>query len=426
MASPTLTYLAAVQAVADNLNLRENGTATSGAAAGATLVAASWPFLNAASNANSNKYLGDEQKVTSGTTNLGALRGIITYAPSTGTFTPSSAWPAQITTETFDIYKRGVRYADIQAAINHALRERRYEAIWPLTLVTDGDFETSGTSAWGTAVNAALTKVATAGNLLRGAQAGRVLNSSANGYLPSAAMTVVPGDTYYLEAKVRAAVGTATLIAYDNTNSATIDSEDWANLGWGKISFTFSLPSTCESLVIRLRGTGASDDCYWDDVILRRDGAREVSLPDWVVDPGQVLDVYRGSGFSTGNDGFDEDLYSIKRYSVLPDAGNPLALYKIQTHSLVNGPLWIRARKAFSELSADTDTTIMPRNWLVTAATYQLLERLVNRSPGQETVAWKAEMVKWRQRTVALDRHFMPPELRIEWGTPPDVPRSVI
>mgnify|MGYP001562264786 FL=1 len=68
----------------------------------------------------------------------------------------------------------------------------------------------------------------------------------------------------------------------------------------------------------------------------------------------------------------------------------------------------------------------MPRNWLITAATYQLLERLVNRSPGQETVAWKAESAKWRERTAAMDWHFMPPEMRIEWGTPPNVPRSVI
>lgn len=424
MASPATELLAAIQMVADNLNLRESGAATSGTAGGVDLICASWPFKNASANANNNKYLNDEQKVTSGTTNLGALRGIITYDPATGKFTPSSVWPAAITTETFDIYKREVRYNDIKSAINQALRERRYEGLWPLTLIPDGDFEASSTSAWGTAVNATFTKVATAGNLLRGAQAGRILNTGANGYLPSAAMMVVPSDSYYLEAKVRAAVGTAKLIAWDNTNSAEITSETWANQGWGKISYTFTLPSTCESLVIRPGGVGASDDSYWDDVILRRTGAREVALPDWIVDPGQVLDLYCASG--GGSDVFDEDLYQLKHYNILPDAGNPLNMYKIAPFTGVSGPLWIRARKAYAELSADTDTTIMPANWLTTAATYQLLERLVNRHPGQEAVAWKIEQNKWAERTVRLDRHYMPPEMRIEWDTVPNVPTSVL
>ncbi len=425
MASPTTTLLAAVEAVALNLGLLEQGTATSGAAAGATLVCASWPFLNASANANSSKYLSDEIKLTSGVAALlGNLRGIITYAASTGTFTPSSAFgaPTAITTETFDIYKRGVRYNDIKGAINQALRERRYEGLWPLTMLADGDFEASGTTAWGTASGCTFTKVATAGNLLRGAQAGKIVNSGAGGYLPSAALTVVPGDSYCLEAKVRAAVGTASLIAYDSSNSVAITTETWDKQGWGKISFTFTLPSTCESLTVRLAGTGASDDCYWDDVILRRTGSREVALPDWVVDPAQVMDLYTSSG---GSDDFDEDLYSLKHYNVLPDAGNPLNMYKIAPVAGVSGPLWIRARKAYAELSADTDTTIMPVNWLTAAATYQLLERLVNRHPGQETIAWKAESSKWARRTNALDRHYLPVEMRIEWGVPPNVPTSV-
>lgn len=404
MAVATRTLLQICQEVARNLGAYENSTNTA-AASTSGLTCANYPFITSLSNADTTLYVGCEVYPTAGTENTNA-RMVVTYAPSTGVFGISPAWSTGMAAaDTFDLYLKGLRIAQIKTAINTALRQLWYVTIYPLSLVTDADMETSGVTNWA-ATSAASSKVSTAGNLLRGNQSLRVLNSGANGYAQSATMSITKDDSFYVEAYCRAAVGTGTLIAYDITNSANIDTASWDEIGWGKVYLTFSAPSTCEQIAIRLQGTGASDDIYWDDVNLLRVGTREILLPDWITHPSQVRHLLTDVA---GRDRWDESHYiRTSHYRIIRDESNTLNPLKLSLEWSLGAPLWIEANRTYAELSADTGTTTCNRELIECAATVELLDKLINRAPGEVVAAWKQEYARQSKKLQYLLYHKLP------------------
>jgi hypothetical protein len=410
---PSRTLLQIVQAVADKLAIRESGTATGGTTG--TLVANAYPFYTARTDANTVQYANAEIRPTSGT-EAGNARDISAWAPTTGTFTVGKAWatgPAN--NDTFDIYLRGVRYDQIKAATNRALRERKYVTMTPLTLVPDGDMESSGVTSWGTASNTTATKVSTAGNLYRGTYSLFCNNSDVNGYLPSAEIPVTEGDQYNIEAVCKQTIGTAKLIVYDATNSAEIENEGTEDEGleWVKIAYTFNVPSGCKKIVVRLLGEEANADIYWDNVILLRSGATEIALPDWITEPSQVLGVKRQT---VGYERADMDTFvDVRWYNVVADMSNPLNMYRLHVSPRTYEAMWLVASKPYSELATDSATTTMQREWLELAALVNLLEDLKNRAPNREQQQWEKEYERKRRVLAAWDARRMPPPA-FRWG----------
>ncbi len=414
------TLLQIVESVADALNARSYGTATGGAAG--TITCATYPFLTSLANADANEYVGDEI-YTSGGTGLGQARQVVTYAPTTGVLTPSANWTVTPdATTTFDIFKRGLRHDWLKDRVNAALVKLRYVTIIPLTLVADGDMETSGVGSW-TASNATLTKVTAAANLLHGAQALKALCTNVNGYAASVTINCQPNETFILQARVVTAVGTATLQAYDVTNSAAIDSEDYTYPGFGGLSFTFATPSTCKQIQIRLKGTGATDDAFWDDVQLLRQGDTEVNLPSSIVRAGQVLDVLTDVN---RDDAFQDKYHSYFWWKVLPNFDNPNSQFRLSLSPAVNGPIWLKVALPYATLSADTSTTFCDRELIEVASLVETLSGLVNLAPGEEAVAYKVEYLRQRKKLVALRSALQPPPVfRHEFGSRPNTPVSV-
>jgi hypothetical protein len=410
---PSRTLLQIVQAVADKLAIRESGTATGGTTG--TLVANAYPFYTARTDANTVQYANAEIRPTSGT-EAGNARDISAWAPTTGTFTVGKAWatgPAN--NDTFDIYLRGVRYDQIKAAVNRALRERKYVTMTPLTLVPDGDMESSGVTSWGTASNTTATKVSTAGNLYRGTYSLFCNNSDVNGYLPSAEIPVTEGDQYNIEAVCKQTIGTAKLIVYDATNSAEIENEGTEDEGleWVKIAYTFNVPSGCKKIVVRLLGEEANADIYWDNVILLRSGATEIALPDWITEPSQVLGVKRQV---VGYERADMDTFvDVRWYDVVADMGSPLNMYRLHVSPRTYEAMWLVASKPYSELATDSATTTMQREWLELAALVNLLEDLKNRAPNREQQQWEKEYERKRRVLAAWDARRMP-QPAFRWG----------
>jgi hypothetical protein len=300
------------------------------------------------------------------------------------------------------VYLRGVTYARIKAAINKALRELRYRTMAPLTFVTDGDMESSGTTAW-TASNATLSKVTTAAYLRTGAQALRVLATAGSGYAQSGTILVNPtfASAWHVRAVVQADVGTARLIAYDVTNSAEIESEDYTLRGHGLIDFSFELPATCEALAFRLMSVANSDDTYWDNLIAFPAGTREWPLPSYLTRPGQLLRV----GWVTPDQG-RADLgvfrsygwHEVRRNDSNPN--NPLTLHLSDPD--LRYPSFIEVSRPYDELTTDSATTFCDRELLETAAKVNLLDYLQNRSPSQEVDAWRNEYRKQSRILKAL------------------------
>lgn len=401
MSIPSRTLRQICEAVADDLGALEQSTATGGSTT--TLVCASYPFKDETTSASTAAYVGCEVLPTDGDED-GEPRRVKTWAPSTGTFTVTPAWSTgPASTDTFDIFKRGIRYDMIKKAVNKALRERRYVTKVPLTLVPDGDMENSDTSSWGTAVDCAMTKVATAGNLFKGTLSGRVKNTAANGYQPSASIPTTSGKGYYLEAEYRAAVGTPNLSIYDVTNSAEIDYDEPDNAGTakGKLSLSFTVPEDCYEIAVHLRGEEATADIYWDDVILHRQGAIEMPLPDYITEKGHLLRVVTQRVGQL----VDEDLWVPYPWHMpIADLTNPLAMWRVQVDPpLSTRGVWLEVKRPYTELSLDTSTTTMPREWIELAAEVELLDMLRKRSPGQETEQWKALYNEKRKKLRAMD-----------------------
>jgi hypothetical protein len=407
--APTTSLLTIIEEVADTLAGRDFGVATSGTLT--TLVCGNYPFATSIATADATRYVGSEVYIASGTATAQA-RQIVGYTAATGTFDISPAFTtAPGAGNKFDIFTRDLTHDSIKSAINACLREMRYVSRVPLSLVADGDMERADVGHWA-GTNATPTKITG----LRGKYSLRVLNSGANGFVQSDTIPCSPDDGFIVQTRPRAIVGAGTLQAYDVTNSAVIDSGSWTALGWGGIQFSFNTPSTCKAIAIRLKGSGASDDIYWDNVQLLRQGAVEIPLPASVVREGQVLRVMQASA----EEEYDTDQYfPITDYEIQPDYSNPTSRYKLRLHSSVSNPIWVDLALPYPELSADGDATTCDREWIVVAATVKVLDRLINRGPAKEVEAWRQEYYRKRKRLMYLNGALQPkPRFRMGFGEP--------
>ena len=332
--------------------------------------------------------------------------GIAAYVASTGVLTPSVTWISDPgTTVLFDIFSRGVSIWDLRLAVNRALRNLTWNTKSPLTLVADGDMALDGISNWtayGT-LNASSGKVTNA-NAIRGPRSLLALASAANSGYQSATILVDPTNAgpWYVQALVRAQIGTATLRPYDVTNSANIavsGTQTWALRGWGLINLTFNLPATCEALAFRLESTANADRIFWQYVAAFPIGARDLALPSWVERQSQVLDVL-------------EDIQGSFRYDtpnwvsraghdkVYEDLANPNNQVRIKlAEPMTAKPLWLDAVRGYPPMAGDAQSAYVDRDHLVAAATMELCKIMSQGAASEDTKGWRAE---YRDRLRAL------------------------
>lgn len=410
----------------------EEGTLTARASDGTTVTIATWPYKTNRTSESAQKHLGKELYVYSGTAPVPNPNGITTWAPTTGVFTLGMAYTTNPdATASVFLIGNGIQYGDATAALDRALGDLTYRTTVPLTLVPDGDMDSSGTSDW-TAVGAGTpTKVTSTGNLLRGSQALRVTGTAADDGVRTASINVNPtqgSTTYYLEAKVRAATGTASLVPYDATNSAAITSTGASTThdaqGWAKVSTSFTLPSTCEALQVRLLNTATSGDTYWDDVILLHMGATEMDLPSWVTDAYQIKRVLTASGNILQH---DRDNYAeYGWWKLRPDASNPLSQFKLWLDPSISAPIWIEALRPYGALATDATTTFANRRLTALNGAIELLDELVSR-PGQDVNRWRERLKALLARRNQWNRVLLGgPTIRRAWGEPPAVPAPLV
>jgi len=192
--------------------------------------------------------------------------------------------------------------------INRALTRRLYYHTprCPITLVTDGDMETSGIGNWTGTNLGTEVKSTTAATVFSGTQSYHMVTNAANGYGVSDAVNVIENEGYYVAAIVRAADATSTpnVVVYDVTNAATITTIDLSSttgvndiqMEWCMIAEGFTVPSGCKQVQIRLLGEENGADLYWDSVWLIRQAQRQLILPSWLVAPDLFVSVERVTG----------------------------------------------------------------------------------------------------------------------------------
>lgn len=353
----------------------------------------------------------DADSATS-TTLVGTTRRISGYNTTTSVVTVKRAAHASNTyktTHTIGLYQtvppaQWAMQPGWKEYINRLLRGIRFRRWGLLTLVTDGDMETSGVANW-TDSNATSSKVTAAANVAFGAQSLRVQNSLANGYTASASVQVTPNDGYELRADVRVASGTAHLVAWDDTNGAEIDSRNTTTTDWHHLYFGFTVPSGCTSVSIRLKGAEANADVYWDNISLRNQNAQRMALPSWI----DTAEAFEGlvQYWSTHGDTNAYLLASQEHWPVIPSKviGDPLgATQHWVEYTAPPRPgalLFVRGLSAYGELSAITDTTVAEQDLVVSGA---CLLAAIDLDDKKQIARF---LPKWQQWAIRLPRRKM-------------------
>jgi len=342
------------------------------------------------------------------------VRAVTTLVNSTGVLT-HDATDSDTTLGAENIYMLyGVHPTWFVEDLNLALRRNYFANSDLLSLAADASFQSSATSSYtesdadaGPATT--FTKVTTADseNVFPGRIAsGRVANAATDGYIRQR-FNVTPGKEVYVGALARADVGTASLVLYDMSNSAEINSggvvqhtgEHWAYM-WRQEA----MPSGCEILEVRLQGEESTADIYWNGLWVQRVGERIVKLSStWEKSAQFKIPALTGATFhdnvSSGVEvGYSEDKTEISRAAYDFDEESPGAnpAY-VQWHDTPHvGPIYIQGRRAYSDLTTFTlalsETTACDLD-LITAATLRALyedERVQAVTPD-----WQEKLGRW-------------------------------
>ncbi|KKK87867.1 hypothetical protein LCGC14_2748930, partial [marine sediment metagenome] len=188
----------------------------------------------------------------------------------------------------------------LRQALGHVLRNMYEPSFFPLSLwVVPGDnndFE--GTLSDGfAALNSTLTQETTI--VRNGAASAKVTALADDGYLlarvtsQSNTFGVSENKQYYTAASVYVKQGDDAELRVTNVQdaSATIENATSDEPNWMDLIFSFTPPSGCEQIAIRLISTTNEDIVYWDDFQVWAPGRQVYSLPSWVTRPAQVIDV---------------------------------------------------------------------------------------------------------------------------------------
>lgn len=316
------------------------------------------------------------------------------YAPSSGTLTCTPAHTTSKDGDTGEVWDSRVGHVDrVDEAINRALEKWCDRWVYsPLSLVSDADMEGATVSDYWAATSSAVSYVALSFPVHIGRRSLFVNNSGTDGQAASGSIYVVADDEWYISVLVRAASGTATLIAYDVTNSANITlngvTDESTEAAWTHLENTFTIPTDCEEIQIYLRGEEADADIYWAQIIAQPTAQKIFSLPTRVTTEDSVGDVMVRSGDTVENFQFDRWKVDGRRVDVTRQANlTTVELSDYVTHK----PLYVEEILAYGTIGSGAtaeatdvgaaDLAILP------AAKYEFLKWMARRHPTDEGIA---------------------------------------
>lgn len=239
---------------------------------GTTVTAVDY-FLGGSKYGN-NSYLAHYQWRPGAATSADYLRRIASLAPATGVYTiDASVADTTATGEDIYILPPWLHPQKIIDAANFALEKIYSENTEPLsnkptgTGISDPGFQNSATSAYSTS-NASFAKETTANSMyvMQGFGSGKVTLSADNGYVYQR-FDCHPGEPFRVYAAAACTAGDdAVLTAYDQTNSATIDSvtHQYTTFNWSVIRSNFPTTGSGDQMLeVRFGGLTNSDIIYY-------------------------------------------------------------------------------------------------------------------------------------------------------------------
>ena len=308
--------------------------------------------------------------------NVGEVRRVKTYTPSTGTLTTDRAFTNDTTTtQSYGLYhgrppKRVGMVKGLDEYINEVLRAMLYRTYSLLTVITDGDMETSGVTNWTSSMGTDPTKTTTYSTF--GKQALSFDPSTADAYVYTANYAVQSGSTLDVAVDLYGADG--KLVLYDVTNSEEIDSKSstvpaLGAQGWNWLKMRATVPSDCESVRVHLVNTSTSA-VVWDNLTLRRPSSTEMALPSWLIHPEWIEDVFylhhgTGANADDSHSVDDRERIAVRWWRVAEDTGGttPFKLL-FDPRTDITGHLFVQAMRPYADLSAITSTTDADKDWV--------------------------------------------------------------
>lgn len=267
----------------------------------------------------------------------------------------------------------------VEDRIDMIMENLKRPILVPLSLITDGDIAASGFSA----TNASLADEATVG--LWGRNSLRVTATSDGGYGATNPAISLPPNTEVLVAAIVNGAGAATygstVTFRDNTNSADIGTLKTSYGGWTQLQNTFTLPSTCESVSLRLGIDVSGTLGYYNTAIILPVNHKLFEYPtalEYHEDLSAVYELPPGTDITVGT---SIHAYRADENTLIPVPGvrfirddTALDHYKIvlPDNYTIRNPLFVKGRVDFALLSNDTTTTTAPKD-IVTDLVYASL-----------------------------------------------------
>jgi len=294
-------------------------------------------------------------------------------APTTGIITFSPALAAVQAATNYSLWKVCHPLVAVRA-LSRVLRILRREVLITVSALSNPDLEVD-TAGW-SPTNATLTRDTQAGNVMHGTAALSVA-PSAGAPIADSSVTVVAGEQWLLAAFLRES-GTSgfKLVARDGTALIDIVSATVAQRGYVELvagGGVFTVPSGCDTLTARLQGVGSGDTGLVDSVCLWPVLRSWFTLPSYIEDPEDVVEVgYFRLGNAVG--GANVHAYYVNQGEWVPwrwrftnpriEEGGVRPL-QIEFDTPLIRPLYVRVRRPFADMTADTDTTSADRDLVV-------------------------------------------------------------
>ena len=282
----------------------------------------------------------------------------------------------------------------IEDRVNEILGNLETEYLIPLSIITDGDMESSGTTDWtaSAAVGTAPTLSKDVAIVLHGRQALKILaNADAtNSYAKSAAVAVPPNTEVLVSADVYITSGDKAKItlagsATSNGTFTAIDTAESIVSGWVHLEFTADTDSN-EWIQLWLESPVASDVTYWDNAVVLPTNQSEITPPseaEYAYDFGELFYFPLGTGLSGASDN--------NAYKIAEGGARTWSSYKIERDDTGVVPirisvdktplthaLFIQADVDFVALTTDTATTLAPKELVVELALADIYDHMAD------------------------------------------------
>ncbi|KKN25157.1 hypothetical protein LCGC14_0887660 [marine sediment metagenome] len=294
----------------------------------------------------------------------------VDFSGSTSTLTLAPALTATLESGADYERHRKVRPSIINDRLDVILGLLRQNVLLPVTIVTDGDMETSGVSDWtaaGTGGTPTLAKNTSTPNVRHGRQSLSITNdgSTTEGFAKSSSMLLPGGTTCIVSADVYITAGDlAKLTFYDVTNSAVIGTAmESDESGWVHLENLFTVPETCEEVQVWAESQAASDVTYWDHITVWPTLDKGIDLPtflEFISDVKSIFFYPVGMGIvgSTNvnayriNEGAPQ--FYAHNQKELDDTGVGASRFYVPSRQPTNA-LWIKGRKPYDAFAGATD-----------------------------------------------------------------------